>query len=124
MMARLLPLVCLALAACTGPLSDAPNATAAAFNDAFRDTPFDSGAVTVLVRDPKPLRMIQSYTLVPCQNGAAVCGGSPLGRTGSLSMQDGQYVVTGAYPGRTFYLGRGGDGFLQENGILVPLAWN
>lgn len=124
MTARLLPLVFTALAACTGPLAEGPTATAAAFNDAFRDTPFDTGAVTVLVSDPNPLRMLQSFTLVPCQNDTAICGGSPLGRAGTLAMQNGQYVVTGAYPGRTFYLDRGGDGFMQENGILVPLAWN
>ena len=113
------------LAACTGPLSDGPNATAAAFNDTFRDTPFSDGQpVSVLVNDPDPLRTIQTFALVPCQNGRAVCGGSNRGRAGLLTLEGGQYVVRGAYAGRDFYLDRNGDGFMGRGGVLVPLAWN
>ncbi len=119
----------LSLAACSGPLSDGPVATVAAFNDAFFDTPFDTGAVSVLVRDANPLRVIQTYTMVPCREGAAICGGSAKGPAGVLTLQDGQYIVTGAYPGRTFYLDRNGDGFMGvgtpgADQVLVPLAWN
>ncbi|WP_386679207.1 hypothetical protein [Loktanella sp. R86503] len=118
-------LAALLLGACTGPLSDAPNATGAAFTDAFADTPFEDGAaVTVLVRDTDPLRTIQSFKLVPCQGGKAVCGGSSSGAAGVLTLEGGQYVVRGAYAGRDFYLDRNGDGFMGRGSVLTPLAWN
>lgn len=121
----LMTLALATLGACTGPLSDGPNAIGTAFTDAFRDTPFADGqVVTVLVADPDPLRTIQSFSLVPCQNGRAVCGGSARGQAGALTLEDGQYVVRGAYPGRDFYLDRNGDGFMGRGTVLVPLAWN
>ena len=114
-----------ALSACSGPLSDGPTAIRAAVTDAFADTPFADGqAVSVLVANPDPLRRIDSFRLVPCQNGQAVCGGSDRGRAGALTLEDGQYVVRGAYAGRDFYLDRNGDGFMGRGGVLVPLAWN
>jgi hypothetical protein len=121
----LMTLAAWTLAACTGPLSDAPNATVAAFTDAFTDTPFEDGAaVTVLVRDTDPLRTIQSFKLVPCQGGKAVCGGSDRGTAGALTLEGRQYVVRGAYAGRDFYLDPNGDGFMGRGTVLVPLAWN
>lgn len=125
MRTALMTLVVATLGACTGPLSDAPNAMQAAFTDAFRDTPFADGqSVTVLVADPDPLRRIQSFRLVPCQEGKAVCGGSGTGRAGTLTLEGGQYVVRGAYAGRDFYLDPNGDGFMGRGTVLVPLAWN
>lgn len=125
LIAPLTALALTALGACSGPLSDGPTATAAAFNDAFRDTPFADGApISVIVNDPDPLRKIGTYSFVPCQQGKAVCAGSVTGQAGTLTLEDGQYVVRGTYPGRVFYLDRGGDGFMGVDGVLVPLAWN
>lgn len=102
-----------------------PDPLGAAFSDAFLDTPFADGqSVTVLVSDPDPLRQIASFRLVPCQDGKAVCGGSAQGPAGLLTLEDGQYVVRGAYAGRDFYLDRNGDGFMGRGTVLVPLAWN
>ena len=113
------------MAACSGPLGDSPRAMRAAVTDAFRDTPFmDGQAISVLVRNDDPLRRIDSFRLVPCQDGKAVCGGAATGRPGVLTLENGQYVVRGAYPGRDFYLDPNGDGFMGRNGVLVPLAWN
>ena len=118
-------LAVLALTACEGRLGDSPRAIAAAATDALADRPFvDGQAVTVLVADPDPLRRIRSFTLVPCQAGRAVCGGSATGRAGTLTLENGQYVVRGAYAGRDFYLDPNGDGFMGQGGVLVPLAWN
>ena len=114
-----------ALSACSGQLADGPNAIGAAVTDAFADTPFADGqAVSVLVADPDPLARIDSFRLVPCQEGRAICGGSAQGRAGTLTLEGGQYVVRGAYAGRDFYLDRNGDGFMGQGGVLVPLAWN
>ena len=121
----LMTLALAALTGCSGQLADGPKAIGAAFSDAFRDTPFADGqAVSVLVSNPDPLRRIDSFRLVPCQDGRAVCGGSDRGRAGTLTLEDGQYVVRGAYAGRDFYLDRNGDGFMRRGGVLVPLAWN
>lgn len=121
----LMTLAALTVSACTGPLADGPNATKAAFADAFTDTPFEDGAtVTVLVRDTDPLRTIQTFNLVPCQGGKAVCGGSARGAAGTLTLEGRQYVVRGAYTGRDFYLDPNGDGFMGRGTVLVPLAWN
>ena len=121
----LMTLVAVALVACSGQLADSPKAIGAAFSDAFRDTPFTDGqSITVLVSDADPLRRIESFRLVPCHDGKAVCGGSTLGRAGTLTLEGGQYVVRGAYAGRDFYLDRNGDGFMGRGDVLVPLAWN
>ena len=114
-----------ALTACSGQMASGPNAISAAFSDAFADTPFADGqAISVLVGNDDPLRRFDSFRLVPCQDGQAVCGGSDRGRAGTLTLESGQYVVRGAYPGRDFYLDRNGDGFMGRGGVLVPLAWN
>lgn len=118
-------LIAMTLAACTGPLSDGPNATVAAVQDAFSDIPFADGqVVSVIANDPDPLRTIDTYTLVPCQEGRAVCSGSSTGSAGALTLEDGIYVVRGAYGNRVFYLNKGGDGFMQEGNLLKPIAWN
>ncbi len=121
----LIALALTALAACTGPVADGPSATARAVTDAFSDTPFADGMpVSVIVNDPNPLRKIQTFSFAPCQEGKAVCAGSTTGRAGTLTLEDGQYVVRGTYPGRVFFLDRNGDGFMQVSGLLLPLAWN
>ena len=121
----LMTFAALTVSACTGFLSDGPVAMQGAFSDAFRDTPFaDGAAVTVLVKDKDPLRTIQSFSLVPCQGGNAICGGSDRGNAGTLTLEGGQYVVRGAYTGRDFYLDPNGDGFMGRGIVLVPLAWN
>ncbi|MCF7699288.1 hypothetical protein [Loktanella sp. M215] len=114
-----------ALAACSTSAGDGPKAVGAAFTDAFRDTPFTDGMpISAITRDANPLRTIQTYTFVPCQQGRAVCAETATGRAGTLTLEKNQYVVRGAYPGRTFYFDRNGDGFMQVGQVLTPLAWN
>ncbi|SHF56505.1 hypothetical protein SAMN05444339_10835 [Loktanella atrilutea] len=125
MMKPLIALALVALGACSTSFGDGPRAIGAAATDAFGDTPFTDGvAISAITRDPNPLRTIQTYKFVPCQQGRAVCGDSSTGRPGILTLEDGQYVVRGAYPGKTFYFDRNGDGFMQVGQVLTPLAWN
>lgn len=115
-------LTSLGLAACTDgqPLPqyfDVPVSAQRAYANQFQDAPFDSGPITVLSGAGGNL---QSYTLTPCRNGAAICGA----RTGQLQQTEDFYVVTGAYAGRTFYLSPGGDGFIRRGGVDTDIAWN
>lgn len=91
------------------------------FEMSFYDLPFRDGAVTVLTGEHGRLN---GYTLVPCRGGTRVCAGSAHGRAGTVLQRPDYLVVQGAYPGRTFYLAPGGDGYVLSGGGFQPLAWN
>lgn len=110
------------LVACTDgqPLAqpvDVPMEAARFYADLFQDKPFDEAAVKVVVAERGDLR---TFTLRPCQNGARVCGAG----TGTVEVTPDYYVVSGAFPGRTFWLSPGGDGFTERGGVRSNLAWN
>ena len=90
-----------------------------AWDQAYRDMPFDSGTVYVVANEHGDLH---TYSLTPCRGGTHICGGS--GHVGHLSRTEDYFVVTGAYSGRTFYLSPGGDGYLTWRGVDRDLAWN
>lgn len=85
----------------------------------YQTQPFDAGEVSVVANEHGDLH---SYTLVRCRGGAFICGGS--GGVGRLTETEDYYVVSGAYPHRTFYLSPGGDGFLYWRGEYRVLAWD
>ncbi|MCC5973351.1 MAG: hypothetical protein JJT81_04795 [Rubellimicrobium sp.] len=86
----------------------------------FRHMPFSQGPVSVLVTERGRLR---TYRLVPCQDGRAICAGTPQGRAGGLQITPDHYVVTGLY-GRTFILSPGGNGRMRVGDVDLPLAWD
>ncbi len=92
--------------------------TRRAFSDAYQDQPFEEGAIYVVAEEHGDLH---TYSLTPC-GGNHVCG--PNGRIGHVQRLNDHIVVTGAYPGRTFYLSPGGDGYLNWRGVNRDLAWN
>ena len=98
------------------PVGD-PAEAARYYADLFQDQPFDEAAVKVVVAERGDLR---TFTLRPCQNGARICGA----RAGSVEVTPDYYVVSGAYPGRTFWLSPGGDGYMERGGVRTNLAWN
>lgn len=85
---------------------------------AFQTIPFADGAISIVAEEHGELH---TYTLSPCGVGK-ICG--PSGRVGDLVVQDNYYIVTGAYPGRRFFLSPGGDGILTWRGVDRDLAWN
>ncbi|SEW45299.1 hypothetical protein SAMN04488515_3315 [Cognatiyoonia koreensis] len=108
------------LAACFGePLTWKQNPVVVQrfYAEQFQDQPFDVGPVSVLSEERGKLR---TYLLTPCRNGTRVCGA----HVGSVSKTPDFTIVSGAYPGRTFYLSPGGDGYLLVNGRTISLAWN
>ena len=85
----------------------------------FQDIPFEGGAsVSVVANEHGDLH---TYRLTPC-GGDHICG-LP-GHIGHIEQTPDYFVVTGAYPGRTFYLSPGGDGYLTWRGVNRDLAWN
>ncbi|ADO43458.1 hypothetical protein [Ketogulonicigenium vulgare] len=80
--------------------------------------PFKHGPISVIA--PGANGAVQTYTLVPCQDGAAVCSGSAIG---AVSVDGLTTVVSGLY-GRTFYLGMGGHGVIDAGGVQSVLAWD
>lgn len=94
------------------------DATRRDIDASYRDLPFDRGTVYVVANEHGELH---TYSLRPC-GGTHVCGGS--GRVGHVARTLDHFVVTGAYPGRTFYLSPGGDGYLKWRGEDRDLAWN
>lgn len=92
--------------------------TRRAFSDAYQDQPFDAGTVYVVAEEHGDLH---TYSLTPC-GGDHICGLD--GRKGHVQRANEHIVVTGAYPGRTFYLSPGGDGYLNWRGVNRDLAWN
>lgn len=85
----------------------------------YRDLPFDTGTIYVIANEHGDMH---TYTLTPCRDGTRICGGS--GSVGQVARTPDFYVVTGAYPGRTFHLSPGGDGYLTWRGEDRDLAWN
>jgi hypothetical protein len=91
-----------------------------AYAASFSEVPFSKGAVSVVTTERGALA---TYTLVPCQGGAAICAGSAQGRAGQLERTPDYMIVRGLY-GREFWLSPGGDGAMVGGGQTVPLAWN
>lgn len=90
-----------------------------AFDQAYRDLPFDSGPVYVVANEHGDLH---TYELTPCRGGTHICGSN--GHAGHVKRTADYFIVTGAYRDRTFYLSPGGDGFLTWRGVNRDLAWN
>ena len=97
---------------------DLPGDSQRAFVVAQEDIATDDGTVYVVAEEHGDLH---TYSLTPC-GGNHVCG--PNGRIGHVQRLNDHIVVTGAYPGRTFYLSPGGDGILTWRGVNRDLAWN
>ena len=91
-----------------------------AFDQTFTEAPFARGPLAVVASEGGDLG---TYTLVPCRGGATVCSGSAQGPAGQVFRTDEYTVVDGLY-GRRFWLGYGGDGYIERQGIYVPLAWD
>ena len=89
-----------------------------AFEVAYQDLPFDSGAVSIVANEHGDLH---TYMLTPC-GGDHICG--LRGHVGHVERTADYFVVKGAYPGRTFHLSPGGDGYLTWRGVDRDLAWN
>lgn len=92
--------------------------TRRAFAAEFQDQPFALGVISVVAEEHGELH---TYSLTPCQGNTRICG--PGGRAGTLTRYPDYVIVTGAYPGRSFYLSPGGDGWLLWRGAWHPLAW-
>ena len=88
------------------------------YEESYLDIPFEAGAVVAIAEEHGDLH---TYSLTPCGEGK-ICGLN--GRAGDLQRTRDHFVVTGAYPERTFYLSPGGDGFLNWRGENRDLAWN
>ncbi len=86
----------------------------------FGEAPFARGALAAVAREGG---FVETFTLVPCRGGQAVCAGSQDGPAGTLSRAQGFLVVQGLY-GRTFWLANGGEGYVQRGDVLWSLAWN
>ncbi|NDV02746.1 hypothetical protein [Pseudoroseicyclus tamaricis] len=66
---------------------------------------------------------MDTYVLVPCRNGTAICAGSTAGPAGNVRTTEDYVVVAGLY-GVELWLSPGGDGaVLYPSGAAVPLAW-
>ncbi|WP_296418884.1 hypothetical protein [Pseudooctadecabacter sp.] len=92
--------------------------TRRAWDVAYRDLPFDRGTVYVIANEHGDMH---TYSLQPCGTGH-ICGGN--GHRGHVERTADFFVVTGAYPHRTFLLSPGGDGYLNWRGVYRDLAWN
>lgn len=92
--------------------------TRRAWDHANRDLPFDTGVVYAIANEHGEMH---TYSLRPC-GGDHICGGT--GHRGHVTRTPDFFVVTGAYPGRTFLLSPGGDGYLTWRGVNRDLAWN
>lgn len=128
-------LALLLLGACAAPLagtgrmagSTAAGPEAAAtfvqrgVEQSFSEAPFQRGAMAVVAREGGV--GVESFSLVPCQEGRTVCAGSEAGAAGTLALTPDWTVVRGLY-GRTFWLSYGGDGFVERAGAFWPLSWN
>lgn len=91
------------------------------FERSFTEAPFENGALSVIA--PGDTGNLSTYRLVPCAAGQAICAGNDRGPAGQIRRTPDWFVVTGLY-GRTFWLGYGGDGYLERGGQYIPLAWN
>lgn len=93
--------------------------TRRAVDVAYRDLPFDTGRVYMVANEHGELH---TYSLTPCRNNTHICGGT--GRVGHVKRTEDLYIVTGAYPDRTFFLSPGGNGHMIWRGVKRDLAWN
>ena len=93
--------------------------TERAFATEFLAQPFADGMVYAVAEEHGE---IHTYALTPCRGNTRVCGDR--GHVGQLTRTPDYTVITGAYPGRTFYLSPGGDGWLKWRGAWHPLAWD
>jgi hypothetical protein len=98
----------------------APEAWQRTYERSLTEAPFQFGSMSVVATEAGQL---QTYNFFPCQNGQGVCSGSPQGPAGQLYRSPQHYVLTGLH-GRTFWLGYGGDGYVQRGDSYVSLAWN
>lgn len=87
---------------------------------ATSEAPFQRGALAVVAREGG---FVETFDLVPCQGGRAICAGSDRGPAGTLARTPDWFVVRGLY-GRTFWLSYGGDGYVQRGNVLWSLAWS
>jgi hypothetical protein len=90
------------------------------FERSLTETPFEFGSMSVVATEDGQL---STYNFFPCHGGRGVCSGSPQGPAGRLFRSPQHYVLTGLH-GRTFWLGYGGDGYVQRGDSYVSLAWN
>ena len=66
---------------------------------------------------------VDTFSLVPCRGGAAICAGSATGPAGTTRTTADYLIVSGLY-GVELWLSPGGDGsVLYPGGTAVPLAW-
>jgi len=93
-----------------------------AFQEAYQALPFAEGAVRVVSPDLRESEL-RTWRLVPCREGTRICAGSAHGRAGHVTRGVEFWEVSGAYPGRVFYLSPGGDGYMIDGHSEVPLAW-
>lgn len=126
-MSRLLPLFALGLlsACATAPGNDMRDDGIAyevtrRLPELTKSQPFAEGAVHVVA--PRSYGM-QTFTLVPCRGGA-ICAETTGGRAGTVTRGEKFYQVAGTYPGATFHLSPGGDGYMVESGRYIPIAWD
>ena len=113
-------LAALTLAACNGkPLTmeGLPITAIRAYADTFQDHPFDEGPVSIIAEEHGELH---TYKLRACHGGEKVCGT----RAVPLLRAPDYFVAENAYPGRTFYLSPGGDGWMKVGGRLIGIAWH
>ncbi|KAA9006043.1 hypothetical protein [Histidinibacterium aquaticum] len=93
------------------------------FQDTYQEIPFAQGAVYVIAPDGTSDTMA-TYRLVPCGGGDRICGDSLHGSAGQVTRGAEFFEVRGAYPGRTFRLSPGGDGYMLQGNLAVPVAWD
>lgn len=90
------------------------------FERSLTEAPFEFGSMSVVATEDGQLN---TYQFFPCQGGQGVCSGGPQGPAGRLYRSPDHYVLTGLH-GRTFWLGYGGDGYVERNDTYASLAWN
>lgn len=99
-----------------------PAETRQAFQVAFQALPFAEGAVRVISPDPGD-ETLRTWRLVPCRQGTRICAETAHGRAGHVTRGAEFWQVSGAYPGRVFYLSPGGDGYMIDGHATLPIAW-
>lgn len=108
------------LATPVGEVPPLPPALGGVIELPFGEVPFARGALSAVAREGG---FVETFTLVPCRGGQAVCAGGEDGPAGTLSRTRDFLVVQGLY-GRTFWLANGGEGYVQRGDVLWSLAWN
>lgn len=90
------------------------------FERTYAEEPFEVGSLALIATEDGELR---TWSLVPCQGAAAICGGNASGPAARLLRTPDYFVVEDLY-GRRFWLSYGGDGYVERQGTYVPLAWD